>query len=94
MELRWISSRTQLSKKPHYSCGVATNIGHRCGEWQVKQSIAIVWVDGIAEEAGWKGEGNNQPNHTTAREVEFLFEEKEGRGHTDDLILVLIHSQP
>ena len=43
-----------------------------------------MWVDGIAEEARWKGEGNNQPNHTTAREVELLYKGKEGsHGHSN-----------
>ena len=73
-----IRSQTQLSTKLHYCRGVLTNVGHRFGEWQVKWSIAIVWVDGIAEEAGWKGERDNQPIHTTAREVELLYKSKEG----------------
>ena len=50
-----------------------TNVAHRYGEWHVKQyrgRIAIVRVDGIDEKDGWKGERDNQLNHTTAGEVE------------------------
>jgi hypothetical protein len=35
-------------------------------------------VDGIAEKAGWKGELDNQPNHTTTGEVEPSVQSKAG----------------
>jgi len=58
-----------------------TNVAHRYGEWHVKQyrgRIAIVRVDGIDEKDGWKGERDNQLNHTTAGEVELSVWSKGG----------------